>query len=79
MVVPFFVFLKAVLRVGAQAMVPCNRLFKRNMGKLPGRLLGTITKEKEPYNTPQQKQPVYKNILIFSRKHNNICYMQFFC
>ena len=45
----FFVFFKAVLRVGAQAMVPFKRLFKGKMGILPGRLLGIITKEKGPY------------------------------
>ena len=44
----FFVFLKAVLKVGAQAIFLFRRLFKRKMGRLPGRLLGTITKEKEP-------------------------------
>ena len=44
----FFVLFKAVLKVGAQAMVPFKRLFKRKMGRLPGRLLGTITKEKGP-------------------------------
>ena len=47
MVVPF-VF-KAVSRVGVQTMFSVKRLFKRKMGKLPGRLLGTITKEKGPY------------------------------
>ena len=31
-------------------MVPFKRLFKRKMGRLPGRLLGTITKEKGPWN-----------------------------
>ena len=46
----FFVLSKAVLRVGAKAIFPFKRLFKRKMGKLPGRLLGTITKEKEPLN-----------------------------
>ena len=49
MVVPFVLF-KAVSKVGvgAQTMFPFKRLFKRNMGKLAGRLLGAITKEKGP-------------------------------
>ena len=47
----FFVFLKAVLRVGAQAIFPFKRLFRMKMGKLPGCLLGTITKEMEPYDS----------------------------
>ncbi len=41
----FFVLCKAVLRVGAQAIFPFKRLFKRKIGKLPGRLLGIITKD----------------------------------
>ena len=44
----FFVSFKAVLKVGAQAISPFKRLFNRKMGILPGRLLGTITKEKGP-------------------------------
>ena len=51
MMVPFFVLFKAVLRVGAQAIFPFNRLFKGKMGILPGLFLGTITKEKGPYNS----------------------------
>ena len=30
----FFVFFKAVLRVGAQAIFPLKRLFKRKLGKI---------------------------------------------
>ena len=43
-----FVPFKAVLKVGAQASFPFERLFKTKMGILPGRLLGTLTKEKVP-------------------------------
>ena len=45
-----FVFFQAALREGAQAIFPFRRLFKGKMGILPGRLLGTITKEKGPYD-----------------------------
>ena len=45
----FFVLFKAVLKVGAQASFPFERHVKGKMGKLPGRLLGTITEEKLSY------------------------------
>ena len=66
----FFLSFKAVLKVGTHTILPFRRLFKETIGKLYGRPLGTIRKEKGPYefNLLSMADPIvtFCFVLLFS-------------